>query len=91
VDLAPGKARTAALFRKPSQALEDAINHGRVAAVRARLCKASLCRRPGRAAASRPARFYIGEVDERQCSSPICEKPSRFRSYHSKPLALFLR
>jgi glc operon protein GlcG len=36
VELAPGKARTAALFRKPSQALEDAINHGRVAAVTAR-------------------------------------------------------
>jgi glc operon protein GlcG len=35
VDLAPGKARTAALFKKPSQALEDAINHGRVAAVTA--------------------------------------------------------
>src|SRR5580704_15599496 len=33
VELAPG--RTAALFKKPSQALEDAINHGRVAAVTA--------------------------------------------------------
>jgi len=33
VELAPGKARTAALFKKPSQALEDAINHGRFAAV----------------------------------------------------------
>src|ERR1700710_92420 len=31
----PGKARTAALFKKPSEALEDAINHGRVAAVTA--------------------------------------------------------
>jgi glc operon protein GlcG len=36
VELAPGKARTAALFKKPSQALEDAINHGRMAAVTAR-------------------------------------------------------
>ena len=36
VELAPGKARTAALFKKPSQALEDAINHGRFAAVTAR-------------------------------------------------------
>jgi glc operon protein GlcG len=36
VELAPGKARTAALFKKPSQALEDAINHGRIAAVTAR-------------------------------------------------------
>src|SRR5882672_2622771 len=36
VELAPGKARTAALFKKPSQSLEDAINHGRVAAVTAR-------------------------------------------------------
>ncbi|MEA2953138.1 MAG: glc operon protein GlcG [Alphaproteobacteria bacterium] len=35
VELAPGKARTAALFKKPSQALEDAINHGRIAAVTA--------------------------------------------------------
>jgi len=35
VVLAPGKARTAALFRRPSQALEDAINNGRVAAVTA--------------------------------------------------------
>lgn len=35
VELAPGKARTAALFQKPSQALEDAINHGRVAAITA--------------------------------------------------------
>jgi uncharacterized protein GlcG (DUF336 family) len=49
VELAPGKARTAALFKKPSQALEDVINHGRVAAVRARLHRdarrASNCRR----------------------------------------------
>ena len=36
VELAPGKARTAALFKKPSDALEDAINHGRIAAVSAR-------------------------------------------------------
>src|ERR1700758_3559269 len=36
VELAPGKARTAALFKKPSGALEDAINHGRTAAVTAR-------------------------------------------------------
>jgi glc operon protein GlcG len=35
VELAPGKARTAALFKKPSQALEDAINPGRIAAVTA--------------------------------------------------------
>ena len=28
IELAPGKARTAALFKKPSQVLEDAINHG---------------------------------------------------------------
>ena len=35
VELAPGKARIAALFKKPSQALEDAINHGRIAAVTA--------------------------------------------------------
>src|SRR5260370_9890242 len=34
-ELAPGKARTAALFKKPSQALEDAINDGRIAAVTA--------------------------------------------------------
>ena len=31
VELAPGKARTAALFKKPSEALENAINHGRIA------------------------------------------------------------
>ena len=36
VELAPGKARTAALFKKPSEALEQAINHGRIAAVTAR-------------------------------------------------------
>jgi hypothetical protein len=36
VELAPGKARSAALFKKPSQALEEAINHGRFAAVTAR-------------------------------------------------------
>jgi glc operon protein GlcG len=35
VELAPGKARTAALFKKPSKDLEDAINHGRTAAVTA--------------------------------------------------------
>jgi glc operon protein GlcG len=35
VELAPGKTRTAALFKKPSQALEDAINHGRTAAATA--------------------------------------------------------
>jgi glc operon protein GlcG len=36
VELAPGKARTAALFKKPSEALEDSINQGRIAAVTAR-------------------------------------------------------
>src|SRR5215468_9120867 len=36
VELAPGKARTAALFKKPTEALENAINHGRIAAVTAR-------------------------------------------------------
>jgi glc operon protein GlcG len=36
VELAPGKARTAALFKKPSGSLEEAINHGRIAAVTAR-------------------------------------------------------
>jgi glc operon protein GlcG len=35
VDLAPEKARTAALFAKPSQALEDAIHDGRIAATTA--------------------------------------------------------
>lgn len=35
-ELAPQKARTAALFRKPTEALENAINQGRVAAVTAR-------------------------------------------------------
>jgi glc operon protein GlcG len=35
VELAPGKARTAALFKKPSQGLEDSINNGRIAAVTA--------------------------------------------------------
>jgi len=35
VELAPAKARTAALFRKPSKALEDAVHAGRVAAVTA--------------------------------------------------------
>ena len=29
VELAAGKARSAALFKKPTQALEKAINHGR--------------------------------------------------------------
>jgi glc operon protein GlcG len=36
VELAPGKARTAALFKKSSQDLEDAINGGRFAAATAR-------------------------------------------------------
>jgi glc operon protein GlcG len=36
VELAPGKARAAALFKKPTQALEEAINHGRYAAMTAR-------------------------------------------------------
>jgi glc operon protein GlcG len=36
VELAPGKARAAALYKKPSQELEDAINHGRYAAITAR-------------------------------------------------------
>jgi Haem-degrading len=35
VELAPAKARTAALFAKPSKALEDAIRAGRTAAVTA--------------------------------------------------------
>ncbi|MET4243306.1 heme-binding protein [Bradyrhizobium sp. RT10b] len=36
VELAPGKARTAALFRRESGALEDAINGNRPAAITAR-------------------------------------------------------
>lgn len=36
VELAPGKARTAALFRRPSGALEDAVNGQRPAAITAR-------------------------------------------------------
>jgi glc operon protein GlcG len=36
VELAAGKAGSAALFRKPTQALEEAINHGRYAAITAR-------------------------------------------------------
>ncbi len=36
VDIAPGKARTAALFRRPSGALEDAVNGHRPAALSAR-------------------------------------------------------
>jgi glc operon protein GlcG len=36
VELAEGKARSAALFKKPTQELEDAINHGRYAAITAR-------------------------------------------------------
>ena len=35
VELAPGKARTAALFRKPTATLEQAIDTGRVAAATA--------------------------------------------------------
>src|ERR1700680_750359 len=36
VELAPGKARSAALFARPTQALEQAINQGRYAAITAR-------------------------------------------------------
>jgi glc operon protein GlcG len=36
VELAEGKARSAVLFKKPTQELEDAINHGRYAAITAR-------------------------------------------------------
>jgi len=36
VELATGKARSAALFKKPTQDLEEAINHGRYAAITAR-------------------------------------------------------
>jgi len=36
IELAAGKARSAALFKKPTQALEEAINHGRYAAITAR-------------------------------------------------------
>ena len=36
VELAPAKARSAALFKKPSEVLEETINHGRIAAVTAR-------------------------------------------------------
>jgi glc operon protein GlcG len=36
VELAMGKARSAAIFKKPTQDLEDAINHGRYAAITAR-------------------------------------------------------
>jgi glc operon protein GlcG len=36
VELAAGKARSAALFKKPTQALEEVINQGRYAAITAR-------------------------------------------------------
>jgi glc operon protein GlcG len=36
VELAAGKARSAALFKKPTEALEQAINQGRYAAITAR-------------------------------------------------------
>jgi glc operon protein GlcG len=36
VELAEGKARSAALFKKPTRALADAINHGRYAAITTR-------------------------------------------------------
>jgi glc operon protein GlcG len=36
VELAAGKARAAALFKKPTQALEERINRGRFAAITAR-------------------------------------------------------
>src|ERR1700720_58352 len=36
VELAEGKARSAALFKKPTQALEEVINQGRYAAITAR-------------------------------------------------------
>jgi glc operon protein GlcG len=36
VELAEGKARSAALFKKPTQALEEAIDHGLYAAITAR-------------------------------------------------------
>jgi glc operon protein GlcG len=36
VELAAGKARSATLFKKPTQALEEAINHGRYAAATVR-------------------------------------------------------
>jgi glc operon protein GlcG len=36
VELAAGKARSAALFKKSTQALEEAIDHGRYAAITAR-------------------------------------------------------
>jgi len=36
VELAAGKARSAALFKKPTRDLEEAINHGRYAAITAR-------------------------------------------------------
>jgi glc operon protein GlcG len=36
VELAARKARSATLFKKPTQALEEAINHGRYAAITAR-------------------------------------------------------
>jgi glc operon protein GlcG len=35
VELAPAKARSAALFKKPSEALEETVNRGRIAAVTA--------------------------------------------------------
>jgi len=35
VEIAPGKARAAAIYRKPTQALEETINRGRTAAVTA--------------------------------------------------------
>jgi glc operon protein GlcG len=44
VELAPAKARTAALFKKPSHALEEAINHGDLAPLRRRV--SSTCKAP---------------------------------------------
>ena len=43
VELAANKARSAARFKKPTQTLEQAINHGRTAAITARNHDPEIC------------------------------------------------
>jgi|SRR6266404_296956 glc operon protein GlcG len=63
LELAPGKARTAALFKKPSQALEDAINHGRIAAA----IESCVARSQANSPIQQPTRFQIKPRDLLDC------------------------
>ena len=90
VELAPGKARAAALFKKPSQALEDSINGGRYAAITARgfieLQGALPVAVDGEVIGAIGASFATPEEDEQVAKAGLAVEPKQFAPAWYRPL-----